>query len=224
MKILLIEDDKEIAEYIASGLREHGHEVETAEDGDTGLQMGLQSFDVMLVDRLLPGMDGIEIVKNLRSKGVLTPTLFLTALGEVQERVEGLRAGADDYLVKPFALAELLARIEALNRRAPLNNKLVELMVGDLRMNLLNRTVTRAGVEIDLQPQEFKLLEYLLRHVGQVVTRNMLLENVWGFHFDPQTSVVETHLSRLRGKIDKGFKVELLQTIRGAGYSLYEPA
>jgi two-component system, OmpR family, response regulator len=221
VKILIIEDDPETAAYIANGLREHGHTVDHAENGRDGLFLAAgETYDVMVVDRMLPGLDGLAIVKTIRGAGITTPVLFLTTLGGIDDRVEGLDAGGDDYLIKPFAFSELLARLNALARRPPMASVETALHVADLEMDLLKRTVTRAGQSIDLQPQEFKLLEYLLRHAGRVVTRTMLLENVWEFHFDPQTTVVETHISRLRGKVDQGFDKPLIQTVRGAGYCL----
>lgn len=224
MKILIIEDDPETAAYIANGLKEHGNTVDHASNGRDGLFLAAgESYDVLIVDRMLPGLDGLGIVKTIRGAGVGTPVLFLTTLGGIDDRVEGLEAGGDDYLVKPFAFAELLARVNALARRPPMTAVETTLRVADLEMDLLKRTVVRAGRRIDLQPQEFKLLEYLMRHEGRVVTRTMLLENVWEFHFDPQTSVVETHVSRLRGKIDRGFDAELIHTVRGSGYRLRAP-
>jgi len=221
MKILLIEDDKDTAGFVASGLREHGHAVDRSENGTDGLTLASGAgYDVMVIDRMLPGVDGLSIVKTVRAAGVKSPVLLLTTLGGVSDRVEGLEAGADDYLVKPFAFAELLARVNALARRLPLTDGETVLRVGDLEMNRLTRTVTRGCNRVDLQPQEFKLLEYLMRNVGQVVTRTMLLENVWEFHFDPRTSVVETHISRLRAKIDREFDEELIHTVRGSGYCL----
>jgi two-component system OmpR family response regulator len=224
MKILLIEDDVETALYVANGLREQGHVVDAVADGRDGLLRAAgEAYEVMIVDRMLPGLDGLGIVKTLRGAGVKTPILLLTTMGGVRDRVEGLEAGGDDYLIKPFAFAELLARVHALARRPPMAAVATALRVADLEMDLLKRTVTRQGRRIELQPQEFKLLEYLLRHAGRIVTRTMLLENVWEFHFDPTTNVVETHVSRLRGKIDRGFAVELLHTVRGAGYCLRAP-
>jgi len=224
MKILLIEDDVETALYVANGLREQGHVVDAVADGRDGLLRAAgEAYEVMIVDRMLPGLDGLGIVKTLRGAGVKTPILLLTTMGGVRDRVEGLEAGGDDYLIKPFAFAELLARVNALARRPPMTEVATMLRVADLEMDLLKRTVTRQGRRIELQPQEFKLLEYLLRHAGRIVTRTMLLENVWEFHFDPTTNVVETHVSRLRGKIDRGFAVELLHTVRGAGYCLRAP-
>jgi two-component system OmpR family response regulator len=224
MKILLIEDDADTAAYIANGLREHGHVADHAADGRDGLFLAAGAhYDVMIVDRMLPGLDGLGIVKTIRGAGVQTPVLFLTTMDGIDDRVAGLEAGGDDYLVKPFAFAELLARLNALARRPPLGAVETVLRVADLEMDLLKRSVTRAGQRIELQPQEFKLLEYLMRHAGRVVTRTMLLENVWEFHFDPQTNVVETHISRLRSKVDRGFAAELIHTVRGAGYCLRAP-
>jgi two-component system OmpR family response regulator len=220
MKILLIEDDPETAAYIAEGLKAYGHGVDVIADGRTALSLASdETYDVLVVDRMLPGLDGLSIIETIRSARVRTPALFLSALGGLDDRVTGLDAGGDDYLVKPFALPELAARVNALGRRPAASRETV-LRAGDLEMDLLRRTVTRQGRPIDLQPREFELLEYLLRHAGRIVTRAMLLENVWDFHFDPKTTVVETHMSRLRAKIDRGFEVELIQTVRGHGYSL----
>ncbi|MHB8570286.1 MAG: winged helix-turn-helix domain-containing protein [Metallibacterium sp.] len=227
MRILVIEDDNETAAYILRGLSEHGHAVERAPTGRDGLFLATDgSYDLIVLDRMLPGMDGMTLLKTLRAADVRTPVLMLTALGEVDQRVEGLEAGADDYLGKPFVFTELLARVQALGRRPPLQEQVALLQVADLEMDLLKREVRRAGKLIELQPREFRLLEYLLRHAGEVVTRTMLLEQVWDFHFDPQTSVVETHISRLRAKIDRahGAGRELLYTVRGAGYCLRAPA
>lgn len=224
MKILVIEDDRETAAFLTRGLKEHGHVVDVATDGRDGLlQATGDEYDVLIVDRMLPGMDGLGIVRTLRAAGTRTPVLFLTAMAGVGDRVEGLDAGGDDYLVKPFAFAELNARVSALGRRPAVTEVTTVLRVGDLEMNLLTRQVSRAGRAIDLQPQEFRLLEFLMRHADRVVTRTMLLEGVWGFHFDPRTSVVETHISRLRAKIDRDFSQPLLHTIRGSGYSLRAP-
>lgn len=221
MRILVIEDDLEAAAYVVKGLRESGHIVDHAADGDEGLGLALSgSFDVLVVDRMLPRRDGLSLVEALRGEGRRTPVLFLSALGEVDDRVKGLKAGGDDYLTKPFAFAELLARIDVLVRRSNPDQIQTRLAVGDLEVDLLARKVVRSGQEIDLQPREFRLLEYLMKHAGQVVTRTMLLENVWEYHFDPQTNVIDVHISRLRAKIDKSFKQPLLHTIRGAGYSL----
>jgi two-component system, OmpR family, response regulator len=224
MKILLIEDDAETAAYVSKGLREQGHTVDHAADGRDGLFLAAgEPFDVMIIDRMLPGLDGLAIVKTLRGAGVNVPILFLTTMSGIADRVQGLDAGGDDYLVKPFALTELLARVNALARRPPPTAVETRLRVADLEMDLLKRVVTRAGRPIELQPQEFKLLEFLMRNAGRVVTRTMLLENVWEFHFDPKTTVVETHISRLRAKIDRGYDRELIHTVRGAGYSLRAP-
>ena len=224
VKILLVEDDKQTADYIAKGLREHGHVVDHADNGRDGLYLatGEKYYEVLIVDRMLPAMDGLSLVKAARTSGIKTPVLFLTTMGGVDDRVAGLEAGGDDYLVKPFAFAELLARVSALARRPPIMAA-TSLAVGDLEMDLLARTVTRAGKRLDLLAQEFKILEYLLRHAGEVVTRTMLLEKVWDFHFDPKTNIVETHISRLRSKIDKGFDKPLLHTVRGAGYVIRAP-
>ena len=224
MKILLIEDDAETAAYVANGLKEHGHTVDLAATGRDGLFLAAgEPYDMMVIDRMVPELDGLSIVKTIRAADIKTPVLFLTALGGVDERVAGLEAGGDDYLVKPFAFSELLARINALARRPPLDAAQTELCVADLDMDLLKRSVTRRGETIELQPREFKLLEYLMRHAAQVVTRTMLLEHVWDFHFDPNTNVVETHISRLRAKVDKPFGNALIHTVRGAGYSLHPP-
>lgn len=218
MHILLIEDDREAAGYIAKGLGETGHRVDIAEDGREGLAAAQGGdFDAMIIDRMLPGVDGLSIVAALRADRNRTPILVLSALGDVDNRVKGLRAGGDDYLGKPFTFSELLARLEALTRRASADTKL---QVADLEMDLIARTVTRAGQPIELLPREFQLLEYLVRNAGNVVTRNMLLEKVWDYQFDPQTNVIDVHISRLRQKIDKGFERPLLQTIRGVGYRL----
>lgn len=221
MKILVIEDDQRMAEFLMRGLKENGHVVDHAPNGKDGLFLAAgEKYDAFIVDRMLPGVDGLTIVKMLRGTGNHTPVIFLTTMGGIDDRVEGLEAGADDYLVKPFAFAELLARLAAILRRPPVNDVKTVLRVGDLEMDLLKRVVKRGGKIIDLQPQEFRLLEYLMRSGGRVVTRTMLLEGVWDFHFDPKTSVVETHISRLRAKIDRGFEMDLLKTIRGVGYCL----
>ena len=225
MKILLIEDDRETADYLAQGLGEEGHNLVLASDGRDGLfRAAGETWDLLIVDRMLPGMDGLAIVKTLRAGGVETPVLFLTTLGGIDDRVSGLNAGGDDYLVKPFAYAELVARVAALGRRPRSQPATTVLRVADLEIDLLARIVRRAGQELLIQPREFRLLEYLMRHAGQVVTRTMLLENVWDFHFDPRTNIVETHISRLRGKVDKGYRDELIHTIRGAGYCLRAPS
>lgn len=221
MRILIIEDDIEAAGAMAHGLTEAGYECVHAPDGEAGLkEAGKGGFDVLIVDRMMPKKDGVEVVETLRREGDNTPVLFLSALGEVSDRVVGLKAGADDYLVKPYAFAELTARVEALSRRRETGAVATTLKVGELEMNLINRTVHRAGREIDLQPREFQLLEFMMRHAGQSVTRTMLLEKVWEYHFDPQTNVIDVHISRLRSKIDKGFDRPMLQTVRGAGYRL----
>ena len=222
MKILVIEDDAETAAYIANGLKEFGHTVDLAATGRDGLFLAAgEHYDLMVVDRMLPELDGLSIVKTVRGSGVETPVLFLTALGGVEDRVTGLDAGGDDYLVKPFAFSELLARINALARRPTKTSAETVLRVADLEMDRLKRTVTRSGQTLDLQPREFRLLEYLMHHAGQVVTRTMLLEHVWDFHFDPRTNVVETHISRIRAKVDKPFDAPLIHTVRGAGYNLH---
>ena len=224
MKVLLIEDDQETLSYIARGLREQGHVVDQADNGRDGLFLAADGgHDVLIVDRMLPGLDGIGVVQMLRKSGVKAPVLFLTALGGVGDRVQGLEAGGDDYLVKPFAFAELIARINALARRPPLSETPTVLRVADLEMDLLKRTVTRAGKPIDLQPREFQLLEFLLRNADRVVTRTMLLESVWDFHFDPKTNIVETHISRLRSKLAQHGGPELIHTVRGAGYAVRTP-
>ena len=221
MHILVIEDDREAANWLLKGLREAGHVAHLASTGPEGLQMARdEDYDVLIVDRMLPGMDGLSIVRTLREEGDQTPALFLSALGEVEDKVEGLKAGGDDYLAKPYSFSELLARVEVLGRRKTAEPVQTRLKVGDMEMDLLKRRVTRAGREILLQPREFKLLEYLMRNAGNVVTRTMLLENVWNYHFDPQTNVIDVHISRLRSKIDKGFDKPLLKTVRGSGYVL----
>ncbi len=218
MRILVIEDDSEAAAYLVKGLTASGHRVDLAEHGRTGLDVARrESFDAMIIDRMLPGLDGLSIIAALRAAKNQTPVLVLSALGDVDERVKGLRAGCDDYLGKPFAFSELLARLEALTRRSSAETKL---QVGDLEMDLLARTVTRAEQPIELLPREFRLLEYLMRHAGHIVTRTMLLEKVWDHHFDPQTNVIDVHVSRLRQKIDRSFDRPLLHTVRGSGYTL----
>jgi len=221
MRILIVEDDLEAAEVMDRGLTEAGHECVRAPDGEDGLNATRGGeFDVMIVDRMMPRMDGVTMVQTIRREGDQTPVLFLSALGEITDRVDGLKAGGDDYLVKPYAFAELIARVEALSRRRETGSVQTLLRVGELEMDLIGRAVHRQGKEIDLQPREFQLLEFMMRHAGQSVTRTMLLEKVWEYHFDPQTNVIDVHISRLRSKIDKGFDKPMLQTVRGAGYRL----
>ena len=220
---MIIEDDREVASFLQKGLTQAGWNVDHADNGKDGLFLATtESYDALIVDRMLPGVDGLTVIRTLRASHNDTPALVLSALGEVDDRVNGLRAGGDDYLVKPFAFSELLARLEALLRRASAHKAATQtvLQVADLRMDLLRREVTRSERSIDLQPREFQLLEFLMRHAGQVVTRTMLLEGVWDYHFDPQTNVIDVHISRLRSKIDKGFDRPLLHTVRGAGYRL----
>jgi len=222
MRVLIIEDDVDTASYISKGLTEEGHAVDHFADGRDGLlQATAEDYDVIIVDRMLPGLDGLNLVRTLRGVGKQMPVLFLTSLGGVDDRVNGLEAGGDDYVTKPFAFSELLARLHALARRPPLKGEETVLRVADLEMDLVRRTVRRAGQSIDLQPREFRLLEFLMRNQGRIVTRTMLLERVWDFHFDPKTSVVETHISRLRAKIDRPFANDLIHTTRGAGYSIH---
>jgi two-component system OmpR family response regulator len=224
MKLLVVEDDREAAAYLKRALSEAGHVVDVAASGREGLLLAAgEPYDVIVLDRMLPELDGLAILRTIRAAGVKTPVLLLTALGGIDDRVEGLDAGGDDYLVKPFAFAELLARVNALARRPPPQEVRTELVVADLKIDLLKRTVTRGGRRIELQAREFQLLEYLMRHADRVVTRTMLLESVWDFHFDPKTNIVETHMSRLRGKVDRGHAHELIHTVRGAGYVLREP-
>ncbi|HEY4079038.1 MAG TPA: response regulator transcription factor [Rhizomicrobium sp.] len=221
MRILVIEDDLEAQRYLVQGLKESGHVVDDASDGENGLSLALsRPYDVAIVDRMLPKMDGLALVGEMREHGNSTPVLFLSALSEVDDRVKGLKAGGDDYLTKPYAFVELLARVDALMRRRSPVGVRTRLDVGDLELDLLTRAAKRSGTDIELQPREFRLLEYLMRHAGQVVTRTMLLESVWEYHFDPQTNVIDVHISRLRAKIDKGFQAPLLHTVRGAGYMI----
>jgi two-component system OmpR family response regulator len=221
MRLLIIEDDRETAAFLQKSLKESGHRADIAHDGVTGLAMADEGgYDVLIVDRMLPQKDGLSVVQTLRASGDTTPVLILSALGQVDDRVKGLRAGGDDYLTKPYAFAELLARIEALTRRGTSDEQQTRYIVGDLVLDRLSHKVTRGGEALSLQPREFRLLEYLMRHAGQVVTRTMLLENVWDYHFDPQTNVIDVHISRLRGKIDKAFSEPLLHTVRGAGYTI----
>lgn len=226
MRILVIEDDAKMSAFIGKGLTEAGHVCDVCHDGRDGLFHATQdrnNYDVMVVDRMLPGLDGLSIVRAARAAQVRTPVLFLTAMGGVDDRVEGLEAGADDYLVKPFAFSELIARLNALARRPPVQEQRTVLKIADLELDLVKRKVYRAGQAIELQPREFLLLETLMRAEGRVLTRTMLLEKVWDLHFDPQTSVVETHISRLRAKVDKPFEVPLLHTVRSTGYSIHAP-
>lgn len=223
MRLLLIEDDPNTAAYVVKGLEQEGHTVDHLNDGMDGVTQAVgEDYDVLIVDRMLPGLDGLSIVKSLRGAGRKVPVLFLTALGGVDDRVDGLDAGGDDYLCKPFAFSELLARVHALARRPQIKSESTRLKVADLELDLVSRKVTRGGMQIELQPREFRLLEVLMRNKGRVVTKTMLLERVWSFHFDPKTSVVETHISRLRAKIDRPFQTELLHTVRGSGYSIHE--
>ncbi|MFZ1990040.1 MAG: response regulator transcription factor [Alphaproteobacteria bacterium] len=224
MKILLVEDNERVAGFVRKGLEEQGHTVEYSGNGRDGLYLATTAkYDAMILDRMLPGgVDGLGIIEALRRTGNKTPILILSALAEVDDRIRGLRAGGDDYLTKPFAFGELLARIDALARRSERDAVETELKVGDLQMDLLKHTVARSGKLIDMRPREFKLLEYLMRHAGQVVTRTMLFENVWDYNFDPKTNVIDTHISNLRQKIDAGFDRPLLHTVRGIGYRLGE--
>jgi two-component system OmpR family response regulator len=225
MRILVIEDDRAAADYLVKAFREVGHVTDASTDGEDGLALALDGqYDVLIVDRMLPKMDGLSVIGSLRDKGVETPALILSALGQVDDRVKGLRAGGDDYLPKPYSFSELLARVEVLARRRGSRNEETELRVGDLTLDRLSHEVRRGDDEVSLQPREFRLLEYLMQHAGQVVTRTMLLENVWDYHFDPQTNVIDVHISRLRSKIDKGFSQPLLHTIRGAGYMIRDGA
>jgi two-component system, OmpR family, response regulator len=223
MRLLIVEDDRDAADYLVKAFREIGHVADRAADGEEGLALALEAqYDVLVVDRMLPKRDGLSLIGQLRAEGVETPVLILSALGQVDDRVKGLRAGGDDYLPKPYAFSELLARTEALARRQVGSGAAEETRyrIGDLELDRLSHRVTRAGREIPLQPREFRLLEYLMRHAGQVVTRTMLLEHVWDYHFDPQTNVIDVHVSRLRGKLDRGFPSPIIHTVRGAGYVL----
>jgi len=225
MRLLIIEDDRDAAEYLVKAFREVGHVADSAADGEDGLALALDgAYDVMIVDRMLPKLDGLSLIGALRAKDVETPVLILSALGQVDDRVRGLRAGGDDYLSKPYSFSELLARVEVLARRRGTRSEETSYRVGDLELDRLSHRVVRGDTEIDLQPREFRLLEYLMKHAGQVVTRTMLLENVWDYHFDPQTNVIDVHISRLRSKIDKGFAQPLLHTVRGAGYMVRDGA
>ncbi len=222
MRILVVEDDKDVANFIVKGLKEAGHVVEHSNNGRDGLFMAAsETFDAIVLDRMLPGgVDGLRLLETLRSQNNNTPVLFLSAMAQVDDRVRGLKAGGDDYMTKPFAFAELLARVEALARRGKGDGPQTKVVVADLEMDLLSRGVRRAGQKVDLQPREFRLLEFLMRHAGQVVTRTMLLEGVWDYHFDPQTNVIDVHVSRLRQKVDKPFATPLIHTVRNAGYML----
>lgn len=219
MRLLIVEDDRESADYLVKAFREVGHVADHASDGEEGLSLAeTGDYDVLVIDRMLPKRDGLSVIGTLRAKGNRTPALILSALGQVDDRIKGLRAGGDDYLPKPYSFAELLARVEVLSRRHGGPAEDTSYRVGDLELDRLSHQVMRGTTEITLQPREFRLLEYLMKHAGQVVTRTMLLENVWDYHFDPQTNVIDVHISRLRSKIDKGFERPLLHTIRGAGY------
>lgn len=225
MRILLIEDDAEQAEYVVKGLREHGHAVDHAATGRDGLFMAVsEQYELLIVDRMLPQMDGLAVITALRAAGKRTPVVILSALGQIDDRVQGLKSGGDDYIVKPFAFAELLARIEAVARRTTVGMESPVLRVADLELDRMSRNARRGGKMLDLKPQEFRLLEYLMRHAGQVVTRTMLFEGVWDYHFDPQTNVIDVHISRLRGKVDLPGLAQLIHTVRGAGYTLRESA
>ena len=225
MRILVIEDDRDAAEYLVKAFREVGHQAEVARDGEDGLELALTGdYDLLVVDRMLPKRDGLSLIGALRAKSIHTPVLILSALGQVDDRVKGLRAGGDDYLSKPYAFSELLARVEVLGRRRSGRSEDTVYRVGDLELDRLSHNVARDGAEIVLQPREFRLLEFLMKNAGQVVTRTMLLENVWDYHFDPQTNVIDVHISRLRSKIDKGFARPLLHTVRGAGYMIRDGA
>ncbi len=219
MRLLVIEDDRETAQFLIKAFKESGHAADVAMDGEAGLAMARDGgYDVMIVDRMLPKRDGLTVIETLRAESCRTPALILSALGSVDDRVKGLRSGGDDYLTKPYAFSELLARVEALGRRAEPETHTTRYVVGDLVLDRLSHKVTRGGETLPLQAREFRLLEYLMRHAGQVITRTMLLEHVWDYHFDPQTNVIDVHISRLRSKIDKGFPKPLLHTVRGAGY------
>jgi two-component system OmpR family response regulator len=225
MRLLIIEDDRDAADYLVKAFREVGHVAELAGDGEEGLSLALDGgYDVLIIDRMLPKLDGLTVIGRLRAKGNTAPALILSALGAVDDRVRGLRAGGDDYLPKPYSFSELLARIEVLARRHTGRGEETQYRVADLELDRLSHRVVRGSEEISLQPREFRLLEYLMKHAGQVVTRTMLLENVWDYHFDPQTNIIDVHISRLRSKIDKGFATPLLHTVRGAGYMIRDGA
>ena len=225
MHILLVEDDAELAGSLLGQFREQGYQVDHCTDGEGGLSSACATeYQVIVLDRMLPRLDGLSLVRELRTRGVMTPVIYLTTMSGIDDRVQGLEAGGDDYLVKPFAFAELLARVRVLSRRpGNANDAAVRLTLGTFELDLLKRTVVRAGKPIDLLPQEFRLLEYFARNPDRVLTRRMLLENVWGIHFDPQTSVVESHISRLRAKVNQGFDVDVIQTVRGTGYKFLAP-
>ncbi len=224
MRVLLAEDDLDTRQFIAQSLRDLGHKVEVAAEGEQAREMALSApFDLIILDRMMPGLNGMEVLRQLREAGVATPVLMLTALGKIEDRVDGLEAGADDYLIKPFAVSELAARVQALGRRQSQSGAVTRLAANGLEMDLLAREVRRDGEVILVQPREFRLLEELLRHAGQIVTRTMLLERVWDFHFDPQTKIVETHMSRLRGKLNEGGKPDVIETVRGSGYRIRSP-
>jgi len=224
MKICLVEDDLELARSISDHFREHGVAVQHCADGISGLSSACESeFQVIILDRMLPRLDGLSFVRQLRARAVTTPVIYLTTMSGIDDRVEGLEAGGDDYLVKPFAFAELLARVRVLSRRPGMQEQAIRLSLGSIELDLLKRTVLRSGKNIELLPQEFRLLEYFVRNPDRVLTRRMLLENVWGIHFDPQTSVVESHISRLRGKVNHGFEFDVIQTVRGTGYRFLAP-
>ena len=225
MRLLIVEDDHDAADYLVKALREVGHVADVAHDGEEGLSLGLDGdYDVLIVDRMLPRRDGLSLIGALRAKKIETPVLILSALGQVDDRIKGLRAGGDDYLPKPYSFSDLLARVEVLSRRRGGRAEETVYRVADLELDRLSHNVMRGGSEIMLQPREFRLLEYLMKHAGQVVTRTMLLENVWDYHFDPQTNVIDVHISRLRSKIDKGYAQPLLHTVRGAGYMIRDGA
>jgi two-component system OmpR family response regulator len=225
MRLLVIEDDRDAADYLVKAFREVGHVADAANDGEEGLALAVDgNYDVLIVDRMLPKLDGLSVIGRLRERSIEVPVLILSALGQVDDRVKGLRAGGDDFLPKPYSFSELLARVEVLSRRRGGRSEETVLRVGDLQLDRLSHEVRRGAQDIVLQPREFRLLEYLMKHAGQVVTRTMLLENVWDYHFDPQTNVIDVHISRLRSKIDKGFSQPLLHTIRGAGYMIRDGA
>ena len=221
MRALVIEDDRQVADFIVKGLRENGFAVDSAHDGREGIFLAAsEPYDVIVLDRMLPQVDGLSLLKTLRATGVEAPVLILSAMGEVNQRIEGLRAGGDDYMAKPFSITELVTRVQVLLKRKVNHASETQLQVGSLSVDLLTRKASRLGQEIDLKPREFQLLEFLMRHADQIVTRTMILEHVWDYNFDPQTNVIDVHISRLRNKIDKGFSPSLLRTVRGAGYSI----